>query len=329
MPYPALAATLATLFAAQAQSPGLSAYLDLTEATLADPVDHAELRSLALSPEGIQAITALFDRSIDEAIEIDGEWVSPELGGEAMVDAGRVSFVIYPDPVHPVVRELLARRSEPATMLSYLEGFDTGRYLLETTGGLHALLYQLVNEPVTPERQRLLEDVLRSTVATHFKTWTTDPAIQADQIERVEWRGRYLGFWHAHPPRRNDNGFLVGIEPSVADMRNAVELGQFLTIVFQPGGFDLYDLSAVARAGRIDRSQLQVIRHRDPAWREHFEARFQAQPAAPREPRPRQGADVRWRDSCTAPAPHIASRPVTSSVDGSTFRNGCGLTSTR
>ncbi len=60
-------------------------------------------------------------------------------------------------------------------------------------------------------------------------------------IESTEWRGRYVGFWHIHPPRLSSRGFESGIEPSHEDLRNAVELGQFLTFVFQPDGFDAYD----------------------------------------------------------------------------------------
>ena len=89
-------------------------------------------------------------------------------------------------------------------------------------------------------------------------------------IEKHEWRGRYVGFWHLHPPARGGGGLAAGLEPSMEDMQVAVEKQQFLTIVFQPDGFDAYDLEPLARAGRADLSLARVIRHRSPEWRARF-----------------------------------------------------------
>ena len=266
-----LACTAAVL-ALQAQSPKLTEYLNLAEATLRQPVTAEELRAVVLSTDGARAIKRLFEISLDASLVVGGDVVSPEVGGEAMLHEGQVEWVLYPDPVHPTVRELVELSSAPASMLAVLESTETGRFLLDNTGGLHALLYQIAHEPPTEARLAVLEDVLRNTVATHFKTWTTDPDIQAEMIDKTQWRGRYVGFWHIHPPRAIGSSFGPGIEPSVADMRNAIELGQFVTIVFQPLGFDVYDLSPLRVLGRTDLSQLQAIQYRDPAWKAHFEA---------------------------------------------------------
>ena len=54
-------------------------------------------------------------------------------------------------------------------------------------------------------------------------------------------------------------------------MQNAIELGQFLTVVFQPDGFDAYDLSPLARVRRPDLTRARVVSHRSPDWKTHFE----------------------------------------------------------
>lgn len=258
----------------QSPSERQAQYLALAEATLREPIRTKELRAAVLSAGGVATIRALFERSIAEGLVVDGAVVTPELGGESTMEHGRLRLIVYPDPVHPLIRELVSRADEPETLLAFLEGSAEGRFLLKNTGGLHALLYQFAEGTASDGSRELLGSVIESTVATHFKTWTTDPLIQARMIERTEWRGRYVGFWHIHPPRMSRGSIAEGIEPSMADMRNAVELGQFLTIVFQPDGFDVYDLSPLRSNGRADLSRVVVVPYRDAGWRRHFEARF-------------------------------------------------------
>ncbi len=172
--------------------------------------------------------------------------------------------------MHPVVREMVERKQEPARLLEFLESTPDGRSVLQGTGGLHALLYQMSRETPTDQQAALLDKVIAGAVATHFKTWTADPEIQARMIEATDWAGCYVGFWHIHPPRLTGDGFESGIEPSLEDMQNAVELGQFLTIMFQPDGFDAYDLSPLSRTGAASRAQARVVRHRSSEWKVHF-----------------------------------------------------------
>ena len=121
--------------------------------------------------------------------------------------------------------------------------------VLAGTGGLHAVLFQMTTEAPTPARRRALDEVLRGAVERHFKTWTASPEVQREGIERHEWRGRYVGFWHLHPPRITAGGYASGLEPSTEDLAIAVEQGQLLTLVFQPDGFDAYDLAPVSASG--------------------------------------------------------------------------------
>ncbi len=252
-------------------------YLNLVAATLINPVSHAELSTAVLSADGVDAIRTLFEQSVAESLTVNGVLVTPELGGESMLgNDGRLEMVVYPDPIHPVVREIASRKDEPEELLKFLESSAEGRFLLKHTGGLHALLYQMTTSPTSPTgaQRDLLDDVIERTVAEHFRTWTTDPLIQSQMIAKTEWNGRYLGFWHIHPPRLKQWSPTEGIEPSMTDMRNAVELGQFLTIVFQPDGFDVYDLSPLAALGRADLSRAELIRYRSPDWRRHFAAQL-------------------------------------------------------
>jgi hypothetical protein len=249
-------------------------YLGLTRATLERPIAAAELEAAVVSPAGIEDVAALFEASLAAHVTVDGEVVTPELGGEAVLDGGRLLFVVYPDPIHPVVRRMVELKDDPAALLAHLSHAPYGPEVLATSGGLHALLYQMTREPRTAAQRRALDVVLRHAVATRFKTWTASPEVQRDVIETRDWRGRYVGFWHLHPPRPHGNTYAAGLEPSLEDMTVAVEKGQFLTIVFQPGGFDLYDLSAVAAAGRPDLSVARVVRHRAPSWERRFRQRL-------------------------------------------------------
>ena len=262
---------LLALVLAAAQSDRKQLYLGLAAETLRRPIAHDELKDAFLSPAGVESMRALFERSIAESLDTGGALVTPELGGESTLGSGRLTLIAYPDPVHPILRGMFERKRDPALLLQFLESTADGRKVLKGTGGLHALLYQMSRETPTEPQWALLDKVTASAVATYFKTWTADPEIQARMIETTDWSGRYVGFWHIHPPRLSSAGFESGIEPSVEDMRNAIELGQFLTIVFQPEGFDAYDLAPLAQSGAASLARARVIRYRSPAWKLHFE----------------------------------------------------------
>ncbi|MGH9323391.1 MAG: hypothetical protein ACRD21_25855 [Vicinamibacteria bacterium] len=251
-------------------------YLNLAQATIQKPIRHEELRDALLSPAAVDSIRRLFERSLEESLPLEDTMVTPELGGEATLESGTLVFVLYPDPIHPVLREMVKLREEPAKLLSFLESTADGRDILAKTGGLHALLFQITRQPPTPAQLALLETVTSSAVAAQFKTWSADPKIQAEMIETTDWRGRYVGFWHIHPPRIQGREFSIGIEPSVEDMQNAIELGQFLTLVFQPDGFDAYDLSEVAVGRRPDLKRARVVRYRSPDWKPLFEEKVRS-----------------------------------------------------
>jgi hypothetical protein len=246
-------------------------YLGLAKATLEQPITPAELEAAVLSPAGVREIAALFDKSIAAGLMVGGGAVTPELGGEATLYRGQLRFVEYPDMLHPVIRRMLDLRSDPKALLDLLTGSVEGQHILSTTGGLHAHLFQMTTKTSTDDQRRVLDQILAGAVAVHFKTWTVTPDLQQAMIEQHDWRGRYVGFWHIHPPAPTVVGFTQGFEPSMEDMKVAVEKGQFLTIVFQPDGFDVYDLEPLAAAGQPALSRARVIRYRSPDWKKRFE----------------------------------------------------------
>lgn len=249
----------------------LQQYLGLARATLAHPITPADLEAAVLSRAGVQDIAALFEKALASSIALGGTVVTPELGGEATLDEGRLRFIEYPDPVQPLVRRMAELKEDPTALLQFLAGSPRGQEVLRTTGGLHALLYQMTTRsPATEAQSRALEQVMLGAVSVHLKTWRVDPELQRRMIEQNDWRGRYVGFWHIHPPRQTAGAYVPGVEPSMEDMTNAIEKGQFVTIVFQPDGFDFYDLSSLSEIRRADLLQARVIRHRSQEWTRRF-----------------------------------------------------------
>ena len=245
-------------------------YLGLSKATLEQPITPAELEAALLSPAGVRDVAALFEKAMASSLTIGGEAIVPELGGEATLFRGHVRFVEYPDPVQPVVRRMLELRSDPQKLLDFLTDSVEGQQILAGTGGLHAHLFQMTTKKPTVEQRQVLDRILASAVAVHFKTWTATPEVQRAMIEKTDWRGRYVGFWHLHPPLRTGAGFAAGLEPSMEDMKIAIEKEQLLTLVFQPDGFDAYDLEPLAKAGQPDLKKARIIRHRSPEWARRF-----------------------------------------------------------
>ena len=88
-------------------------YLGLAQATLARPITPAELEAAVLSPAGVNDIAALFEKSLASGLVLDGTVVTPELGGEATLDGGRLQFIEYPDPLQPLVRHMTEIEDDP------------------------------------------------------------------------------------------------------------------------------------------------------------------------------------------------------------------------
>lgn len=263
---------LAAAGAAAAQSVRTRQYLGLAKATLEQPVTHRELKDALLSPAGVRDVAALFEKAITAGVIAGGAGVVPELGGEATLDRGALRLVQYPDPRHAIIRRMVELREDPQALLDFLTASADGQAILSSTGGLHAHLFHMTTKSPTAEQRRVLDGILAGAVATHFKTWTVTPELQQEMIDRHDWRGRYVGFWHIHPPLRTNEGLAAGLEPSMEDMQIALEKQQLLTIVFHPDGFDAWDLEPLAKAGQANLQLAKVIRHRSPEWARRFAA---------------------------------------------------------
>lgn len=268
-----LAVTLAAA-PALALPPGdrLQQYLGLARETLERPITPGELEAALLSPAGVRDVGLLFEKAVSRGVAVPGGVVIPELGGEATLHRGALRLAEYEDRRHGVIREMFAFAGDPRALLDFLTGSVEGQEVLSSTGGLHAHLFQMTTRPPTAAQHAVLQEILARTAATHLKSWTVTPELQQAMILEYEWRGRYVGFWHLHPPTRAGGALAAGLEPSLEDMRIAVEKQQFLTLVFHPDGFDAWDLEPLARAGRADLSLARVVRHRSPEWRRRFAA---------------------------------------------------------
>jgi hypothetical protein len=266
------AVTLAAFPLALPPGDRVQQYLGLARATLEQPITPQELDAALLSPAGVRDVAALFEQSLASAAATSSGAVIPELGGEATLHRGALRLAVYRDPRHEVIRRLPALADDPAALLDFLTGSVEGQHVLASTGGLHAHLFQMTRRTPTADQRRVLRRILDDAVATHLKTWTVTPEVQREMIEAFDWRGRYVGFWHLHPPLRTGERLAAGMEPSLEDMRIALEKQQLLTIVFHPDGFDAYDLEPLSRAGRADLALARVVRHRSPEWRSRFRA---------------------------------------------------------
>lgn len=247
-------------------------YLGLARATLERPITPAELDAALLSPAGIEAIAALFEKSLASSVILGGKRIVPELGGEATLDQGRLQYIAYADPYHPVVRRMPALAADPEALLDFLSASPEGVHVLRIAGGLHAHLHQMTTRPPTDAQRRVLDQVITSAAEVVFKTWTATPETQMATIRQHDWRGRYVGFWHIHPPRTTATGYTTGLEPSMEDMTLAMQQSQLLTLVFQADGFDAYDLSALGTAGAPDLTKARMVRHRSTEWLRRFRA---------------------------------------------------------
>jgi len=272
----AAAAALSVAPSVFAQSPPpvdrAQQYLGLAKATLERPITPAEMDAALLSPAGVEAIAALFAKSLEASMTVGGRRVIPEVGGEATLHEGRLRFTEYADRLHAIVRRMPELSADPKALLDFLSGSAEGLQVLSTAGGLHAHLHQMTTRPPTAEQRRVLDQVIASAITVVFKTWTVTPETQMEMIRDHDWEGRYVGFWHIHPPLRTAAGYGPGMEPSMEDMTIAVAEGQLLTLVYQPTGFDAYDLAPLAAAGTPDLSKARVVRYRSPEWERRFRA---------------------------------------------------------
>lgn len=236
-------------------------------ATEANPITHDQLRAAVLSPASVDRIRKVFEETIRRGVRIGGKWLTPEAGGEATIDT-ELRLIEASDPRWSTVQDLIGASADPKALADMYESrpIEAGR--IDTHGLLKVALarFRLGTRGAGTEVERALATLAQNAAPT----FSLGPEEQFILIATTDWQGRYVGRWHTHAPHDGTLGWTGSDLPSFEDMQNAVRDGQYLTLAFQPDGFDLYDAEALADAGKVDLSLLKVIRYRSPSWREHF-----------------------------------------------------------
>jgi hypothetical protein len=239
------------------------------EAPADHPITHAQLSAGALSKASVERIKAIFEAAIGRGVRVGSTWLTPETGGEATLDRElRLAEAI--DPRWSTIQELAKVADDPKLIAALCESRTEEVALVDTHGLLKVAVarLRLASPGSLEEVRRALVTVARNTAPTY----SLGPEEQLSLVTSRDWQGRYVGGWHTHAPHDANGQWTGGDVPSFEDMQNAIQFGQYLTLSFQPDGFDLYDASALADAKRVDLSLLKVIRYRSPSWREHFKA---------------------------------------------------------
>jgi hypothetical protein len=239
-------------------------------ATKDNPITHAQLRAGALSPASIDRIRAIFEAMIDRGVRIGPKWLTPETGGEATLDT-ELRLVEARDPRWSTIQDLVKFADDPKAIAALCEGRAAEVAMVDTHGLLKVAVARL--RLGAPGSSAEVSRALLTVAQNAAPTYSLGPEEQFALVTGASWQGRYVGGWHTHAPHDVNGAWAGGDVPSFEDMRNAVQYGQYLTLSFQPDGFDLYDAEALGDAKRVDLTLVKVIRYRSPAWREHFRKR--------------------------------------------------------
>ncbi len=246
-------------------------------ATEANPITHAQLRAAALAPASVDRIRKIFEETIRRGVRVGGKWLTPEAGGEATIDT-ELRLIEASDPRWSTVQELIVASADPKALADLCQSRPIEVERIDPHGLLKVAIarFRLGTSGGATEVERALATLAQNAAPTY----SLGPEEQFTLIATTNWHGRYVGRWHTHAPHDGTSGWAGGDVPSFEDMQNAVRDGQYLTLAFQPDGFDLYDAEALADAGKVDLSLLKVIRYRSPSWREHFR-KLRPMPARP------------------------------------------------
>ncbi len=256
-------------------------YMRLSMATRLSPVSTAELRAAVSEPATVARIRELFTRAISEAIELDGERVVPELGGDALLVGAGLELRSFEDPTRVALRAVAEDQDDPAALAALFADGSESLSLLDQNGQLErevSLFRERAERGVPLERRRRPFDMAVDTILRNGSdTFTMHPREQLESLIAHEWtEGRLVGLWHLHPPSWTETGWAAAAPPSPDDRQIARANGQFVTIVFRPGGFDLHDLQASPLGPAPPATPERLIEYRSEAWRAHF-ARLHAQ----------------------------------------------------
>jgi hypothetical protein len=254
----------------------LNRFVLVEDEAKAGPVTGQELERVMTSPDGARAVMGLFDQAMAESLRIAGKVVIPEIGGEASLD-GRIAYHRLEDPLRGVLREMLARRDDPAALRRLFEEHPEDMRLLDDFGTLKNSLATRARwdaEGRIPEadRRRLLRMAVDTVAQASVDRYTMKARDELEATLGHDWPGRYLGHWHLHPPDAGPDGWLDSNNPSDYDYDAASKNARELVIVFMRDGFDVHDLLDVGKEPPF--KEAPFFSYRSPGWRPHFQAWF-------------------------------------------------------
>lgn len=243
----------------------MNAYFAMTTVTAARPIRHEELAAVLLSTTGTDMVGALYERMIAERISFHGRVIIPEIGGDATID-GTLTLHELADPGRPLFAVIAKNGDSPADLSAAVAGHEDLLAFVDETGLLSRALkswpgWVTRDKPPKAEREAIFRQAVSTVMENSARAFLYAPRAQLAAMVGQDWSGRYAGMWHAHPPHFRPGGWEASDEPSDFDRKIAREEGQNLTLVFQPDGFDAYDLAAGAK-----------VSYRGEPWKRRFAA---------------------------------------------------------
>ena len=238
-----------------------------------------QLAEGALSPQGVNAIRRLFEESVLSAMIVQGESpVVAEKGGFAEFDGG----LIFHEQPHFAKKGRCAAVERAGSFEGLLELYSLYPEEMLVLDPGAALKRILLNPRIQAERKAAaVTKIVAGLVASSASTYLAPRGDLKKSLREEEWRGRFLGAWHTHPPEYGPNGWAPGeMSPSGNDLSAAAEGLEFL-LVFQADGFDLIDLFALKGAPIHDVSRVRRLPYRSEDWRCRFDALHRVFGSAP------------------------------------------------
>ncbi|MDD5302826.1 MAG: hypothetical protein PHS14_06910 [Elusimicrobia bacterium] len=254
----------------------MNGYFGLSGTELTGDV-REELKRLFVTPETVAAVRRVFERSMAETVVSGGKSYTVELGGALTLDSS-LRFHIVDDLLRPTLREMVARRDDPAALARLFASEPEKMALLDPMGILKNHLikraqWDAENRLTKEKRDAMLHMVIDTVAEAAAGHYSGDYGTQLKGMISDDWSGRYLGNWHCHPPDAGPSGWTGEYPPSEDDYEAAAKNGQETVVAFAADGFDVYLLVRAEKGGSFSRAE-PLASYRGAGWREHFQEIF-------------------------------------------------------
>lgn len=250
-------------------------FFGLTDATLANPPSHAELGAYFLSPDGVALVESLVRAAVGARIAYGGQYLIPELGGDATLEDGKVVLRFAEGRPDAVVRRL----NEVATadeLRALMSEEPAAMKRIDENGALAQLMESVKRLEEKGVEQSRIDSMVRSSAQDwtfiSAYSWLLPIEEHVAFVSKQRWAGRFLGNWHLHPPMWSKGKFLSVGGPSGADLDGAQKAGGAFVIVFEPEGFDVFNLQDLDQRQYRESDPAWIVRYRDAGWAARFAA---------------------------------------------------------